>query len=103
MRMVVLAALGLLMAALPIPAQDQPTTWAAKLLKDDTGKIPSGYNFGSVPKGALLQHRFPITNIYAVPLTITTDVSCTCVTVTPKVQTLQPKETSVIDVAMDTM
>ena len=40
MRTVVLAALGLLIAAPSIPAQDQPTGWAAKLFKDENGKIP---------------------------------------------------------------
>src|SRR5262249_42603569 len=59
-------------------------------------------DFKTVAKGAMLQHRFPITNPYAVPLSITTDVSCTCVTITPKTQVLQPKESGVIDVAMDT-
>jgi hypothetical protein len=104
--MVVLAALGLLIASPAIRAQDQPpTSWAAKLFAEDNGKIPSGHNFGPVAKGAMLQHRFPIKNIYAVPLTITCDVSCTCVTVTPKkpmTLVLQPKETGTIDITMDT-
>jgi hypothetical protein len=106
MRTVVLAALGLLLTTPSIPAQDQPpTTWAAKLFAEDSGKIPSGHNFGPVAKGAMLQKRFPIKNIYAVPLTITCDVSCTCVSVTPKkpmTLVLQPKETGTIDITMDT-
>lgn len=105
MRTVVLTALGLLMSAPSIPAQDQPVGWAAKLFKDETGKIPSGHNFGTVPKGAMLQHQFPIKNIYAVPLTITCDVSCSCTTVTPKrpaTLVLQPHETGTIDITMDT-
>jgi hypothetical protein len=103
--MVVLAALAVMMAALPIPAQEQPTTWAAKMLKDDTGKIPPGHNFGTVPRGAMLQHRFPITNIYAVPFTIFCESTCGCVSVTPterQPMVLQPKQTGYIDVSMDT-
>jgi hypothetical protein len=104
MRTVVLAALGLLIATPPISAQEQPpTTWATKLFREENGKIPNGHNFGTVPKGAMLQHRFPITNIYAVPLSITCRVSCTCVTVTPMTQILQPKESAVIDISMDTL
>jgi Protein of unknown function (DUF1573) len=109
MRTVVLAALGLLIVSAPIPAQEQPAqpaTWAAKLFADENGKVPPlVQDFGTVPKGALLQHRFPIRNIYAVPLTITCDVSCTCVSVTPKkpqILVLQPKETGTIDITMDT-
>ncbi len=106
MRMVVLAALGLLIANPSSRAQDQPpTSWAAKLFADDSGKIPSGYDFGTVPRGAMLHHRFPIKNIYAVPLTITCDVSCNCVSVTPNLQVplvLQPKETGAIEITMDT-
>jgi hypothetical protein len=110
MRTVVLAALGLLIVSPSMPAQEQPgtpTTWAAKLFADENGKIPPlGHDFGTVPRGAMLHHQFPIRNIYAVPLTITCDVSCTCVSVTPKKpQTiiLQPKETGTIDITMDTM
>jgi hypothetical protein len=103
MRTVVLAALGLVTITPSIPAQDQPTTWAAKLLKDDKGVIPKGHDFGTVPKGAVLNHRFPITNIYAVPLMVSCDVSCNCVAITPRQQVLQKNETGYIDVAMDTM
>ena len=49
MRTVVLAALGLVTITPSILAQDQPTTWAAKLLKDDKGAIPKGHDFGTVP------------------------------------------------------
>lgn len=101
MRTVVLAALGLLSIAPPLRAQDQPTGWAGKMFAVE-GKIPSGYDFKSVPKGAMLQHRFPVTNPYAVPLTITTTVSCGCVTATPTPQVLQPKESGTLDITMDT-
>jgi hypothetical protein len=102
MRTVVLTALGLLMTAPSIPAQDQIPGWAAKLFKDQTGQIPSGHNFGTVTKGALLQHRFPIQNIYAVPLQITTQPTCNCVTATPNPVVLGPKQTGTLDITMDT-
>jgi hypothetical protein len=102
MRTVVLAALGLLTVALPLRAQDQPTGWAGKMFRADGDKVPSGYDFKSVPKGALLQHRFPMTNPYAVPLTVTTTVSCGCVTATPTPQILQPRESGTLDITMDT-
>jgi hypothetical protein len=102
MRTVVLAALGLLTIVPPIPAQDQPTGWAAKLFRDEKGQIPSGYDFKTVAKGAMLLHRFPVTNPYAVPLSISTKVSCGCVTATPNPQVLQPKETGYLDISMDT-
>jgi Protein of unknown function (DUF1573) len=101
MRTVVLAALGLLTIAPPLRAQDQPTGWAGKLFAVD-GKIPAGHDFKSVPKGAMLQHRFPISNPYAVPLQITTSVSCGCVTATPTPQVLQPRESGTLDITMDT-
>jgi hypothetical protein len=104
MRTVVLAALGFLIATPPISAQEQPpTTWATKIFAEANGKIPNGFDFKTVAKGAALQHRFPITNIYAVPLSITCSVSCSCVTVTPTTQVLQPKETAHIDISMDTL
>jgi Protein of unknown function (DUF1573) len=105
MRMVVLAALGLLIAAPSLPAQEtaQPVGWAIKVFnKEANGNYPAGHDFGTVPKGALLQHRFPVTNIYAVPLTINCQSECGCVTVTPSL-VLQPKETGSIDITMDTL
>src|SRR5437868_13670512 len=103
MRTVVLAALGLMIATPPVPAQDQPTTWAGKLFKDDKGNIPTGHDFGTMAKGAVLHYRFPIKNIYAVPLAVSCDPSCSCVTVTPATQIIQANDTATIDVSMDTM
>ena len=103
MRTAVLAALGLLTIVPPLTAQDQPTTWAAKLLRDEkTNQIPTGHDFKTVPKGAMLQHRFQMTNPYAVPLQVWTKVSCGCVTATPNPAVLQPKETGTLDITMDT-
>lgn len=100
MRGVVLAVFGLAALATQAPAQE--SGWAAKLLRDADGKIPSGHDFGTVPKGAVLQHRFAITNIYAVPLQIVTRVSCGCVAANPTPATLQPRESGFLDISMDT-
>jgi hypothetical protein len=79
-------------------ATGQNHEWADKLFT----KGGSTHNFGNVPRGAVLNYRFPITNIYAVPLDIVgTRVSCGCVTVTPSSTTLQPKESGYIDITMD--
>lgn len=87
----------------PVQDPQQPASpWAAKVFRDAAGNVPPGHDFGTVPKGAQLQHRFPMNNLYAVPLQIITRVSCDCVTVTPSPQTLQPRETGTLDISMDT-
>ncbi|MFO0807868.1 MAG: DUF1573 domain-containing protein [Gemmataceae bacterium] len=109
MSTAVLTSLMLLSPA-QVPAPPQPqsqdpsaaTAWAAKIFRDASGNVPSGHDFGTVPKGAQLLHRFPMTNIYAVPLQILTRVSCDCVSVTASPQTLQPRESGTLDIAMDT-
>jgi hypothetical protein len=79
-------------------ASAQTPEWADKLFAKDG----TSHNFGTVARGAVLSHRFTMTNIYAVPLQITnTRTSCGCVTVTPSVQVLQPRETAYLDVTMD--
>jgi len=93
MRQAVLALLAVLAGAPAAPAQG----WASKLFKNGTA-----HDFGTVPRGAQLFHRFPITNIYAVPLEVTQiRVSCGCVNAVPSKRVLQPRETATIDVTMD--
>ncbi|MCS6853027.1 MAG: DUF1573 domain-containing protein [Gemmataceae bacterium] len=74
--------------------------WAEKMF------APAGtvHDFGNVPRGAQLHHRFTITNIYAVPLQImgTPRASCGCVKVTAPTHPLQSREKAYIDVVMDT-
>jgi hypothetical protein len=97
-----LAGLALVLATLTAAAaqvQEQPG-WAHKIFSAD-GKAMLEHDFGSVPKGAILPHRWALTNIYAVPLTIQTRVSCDCVTVSLSHQTLQPRQTGYVDVQMD--
>src|SRR5436190_1999692 len=62
MRNVVLSLAVFILASPSAPAQ----SWAEKMFKDGTN-----HDFGSVPRGGVLFHRFVMTNIYAVPLDIT--------------------------------
>src|SRR5262245_53564821 len=105
MRKLALAAVGILVLASAAAPQKVVTGWAGKLFAAaaQDHKVPSGHDFGFVPKGAQLKHRFPLTNIYAVPLQIVTSVSCGCVTVAPNPQILQPRESGVLDLNMDTL
>jgi Protein of unknown function (DUF1573) len=105
MRKLVLAAIGLLVLASAAAPQQVVTGWAGKLFAAaaQDHKVPTGHDFGFVPKGAQLKYRFPLTNIYAVPLQIVTSVSCGCVTITPNPQVLQPRESGVLDLNMDTL
>ena len=95
MRNAVLALSILLGSALAAPAQS--VEWANKLF--DGGAT---HDFGNVPRGAVLTYRFPMTNIYAVPLEVTNiRVSCGCVTATANPPVLQPREKGHIDIVMD--
>jgi hypothetical protein len=92
----------ILMAAFSSAALAQPpaaeSRWAEKMFKD--GILV--HDFGTVPHGASLYHRFTITNIYAVQMEITGCVpSCGCVTATPTKRVLLPREVSYVDVQMD--
>jgi hypothetical protein len=84
----------------PVLAQE-PTAWADKLFQG-----AASHDFGNVPRGAQVSHRFYLTNIYAVDLQIVNiRKSCGCVTVTPAPDFarsgLKSKETSYLDVVMD--
>jgi hypothetical protein len=89
----VLAVLGL--AATTASAQGG---WAEKMFKDGLT-----HDFGSVPKGAQLFHRFTITNIYAVRMEIMEVKSgCSkCVSATAAKRVLESRESTTIDVSMD--
>lgn len=95
---VVLVVLTVLSAA---RAQDA-APWANKLFAVN-GKIETVHDFGTVPRGALLQHQFSLTNIYAVPLNILRAwTSCGCVEVKPGTQTVNPLGKGSVDIVMDT-
>jgi RNA polymerase sigma factor (sigma-70 family) len=79
------------------PAAAQSLSWADKMFKGTTT-----HDFGGVPRGAQLYRRFPMTNIWAVPIEImNVHTSCGCVTATPSAKILQPRETGYLDVTMD--
>jgi hypothetical protein len=85
----ILAALG----AAAAPAQG----WAEKMFADGLS-----HDFGVVPHGAQLYHRFTLTNLYAVRMEITSITpGCGCVTATTSKRVLEPRETATLDVNMD--
>jgi hypothetical protein len=95
MRKVLVSVAVVALAAVAAPAQQQP--WAAKMFKEGLT-----HDFGSVPRGAQLLHRFTLTNIYAVRMEITEIKSgCGCVTADATKRVLEPRESTTIDVKMD--
>lgn len=93
MRMLVLALIVLASATSSAPAQ----AWAEKMFKE--GLV---HDFGDVPRGSQLLHRFAITNIYAVKMEITNVTSgCGCVTAAATKNVLEPRETGYLEVSMD--
>jgi hypothetical protein len=106
MRFVRLAACGvLLLAAVTAAAQSPAPTipWANKFFEKDNTPPVIVHDFGTVPKGTLLVHKFTITNIYDVPMQII-DVrkSCSCLEAIPPAQVLQPHESAELTVTMNT-
>ena len=92
-RKVVLALLVAAAVAATAPAQN----WAEKMFPDGLNQ-----DFGVVPHGAQLFHRFTITNIYAVRMEITSITpGCGCVSYTASKRVLEPRESATIDVSMD--
>ncbi len=90
----VLLAMGVLAATAGVVSADSKP-WAEKLFDETT------HDFGTVPRGIQLKHRFTIKNIYKVPLTFTNvKVSCGCLKET-HTKTLQPNEVGYLDVVMD--
>ena len=85
----------------PVAGQ-QADGWAKKMFVKD-GVLQTDHDFGVVPNGGLLNHRFTITNIYAVPMQVTdVRVSCGCTTCVAPPGTLAPNQSAEIDVTMDT-
>jgi hypothetical protein len=86
------------------PATASAQAWAEKMFRDKDAKDnPLVHDFGSVPRGAKLLHRFKITNIYAVDMQIA-DIraSCTCGSAKETKKVLKPREVGYIEVTMDT-
>ncbi len=115
---VAIAAVGLSLTAVAFAAQPappaqpaaQPAPWANKFFLPDiaTNREQAApavitHNFGDVPHGTLCVHKFPLTNVYDVPMQIT-DVrkSCSCLDYVPMTKVLQPNETAELTVTMNT-
>ena len=98
MRRLVLAAVTLIATAPVLAAQPVASPpWVEKAFKGSTT-----HDFGSVARGAQLYHQFQMTNIWAVPLEITSvRTSCGCITATASQQVLQPRESASVDIKMD--
>jgi len=77
--------------------------WANKFFAPKDPPPIVVHDFGNVPFGTTLTHRFPVTNIYAVPMQITRDpaVSCGCTRIVRYTQKLEPRETGFVDIEMD--
>jgi hypothetical protein len=96
MKRAIIALVMIAGSSRPVLAENQ--AWADKLFPDGTR-----HDFGSVPRGLQLYHRFRFTNPFAAELQIVnTRVSCSCISVVPGVKTLKPHQSSYIDVFMDT-
>jgi hypothetical protein len=96
MRNVALLIGTLALATGHAPAQET-RPWAERLFDYKTE-----HDFGSVPHGAQMAHKFSFTNPYQVPLDITiTRISCGCVTAASSTQTIKPRESGSIDVNMN--
>jgi hypothetical protein len=95
---------GLVLLALPALASAQMETgWAGKLFTKD-GVAHTSHDFGTVPRGTILTHKFTLTNIYAVPLQVTqVRVSCGCTTCVTPVPTppIQPRESFTLEFTMN--
>ncbi|MEI7683439.1 MAG: DUF1573 domain-containing protein [Planctomycetota bacterium] len=97
MRKVCLVTVFLLASASPAMAQN----WANKIFGGNPN-VPVLQDFGLVARGAQLQAKLPMTNIYKVPLTVTdVRVSCGCVEAKAIPTTLQPNETGYLSIKMD--
>jgi hypothetical protein len=88
--------IGTIVLATP-SAHGQSTAWADKLFNGNTT-----HDFGVVPRGTQLEYRFPMTNIWAVPIDIMeVRQSCGCVRAEAQPQHLGPRESGYLNVHMD--
>jgi Protein of unknown function (DUF1573) len=95
-RKALLALIVAFAAATASPAQ-KDQNWAEKMFPDGIA-----HDFGVVPHGAQLFHRFNITNIYAVRMEITSIIpGCGCITATASKRVLEPNEKVTLDINMD--
>lgn len=89
--------IGLLLAVLGSAAQAQDNRWALRMF-DETS-----FDFGVVARGADVRHRFRIYNGYQQTVHISEVRStCGCSAANPTQQTLQPGESTYVEITMDT-
>ena len=95
MRNAVLALTVLVLSGAPARAS---APWAEKMFKDGIK-----HDFGNVPHGAQLMHRFPITNIYDLDGMEILEVrsGCVCGSATRSTNALARRESGHIEVRMD--
>src|SRR3954469_13104649 len=95
----------LVIAVAPVAAlaDDVVIPWGNKFFAPKDPPPVVVHDFGTVPFGTTLTHRFALTNIYAVPMQIVEDrkVSCGCVRIVRYTQKLEPRETGFVDIEMD--
>jgi len=95
-----------LVLALPVAAgQDPPVPWANKFFsgKDQVPPPVILHDFGTLPKGTVKVYRFPMTNIYGVPMQVKEpSASCGCVSVVEYTGKMGPLETGHVLVELRT-
>lgn len=101
MRIVALMLMVAALAASSASAQSTDGAWAAKMFVAPKGGSTT-HDFGMVPRGAQLYYRFPMMNVWQVPIEITSlRTSCGCVTASTPTTTLKPREVGYLDVTMN--
>jgi hypothetical protein len=109
-RRVGLSWIILAVVAAAAKGQAPAAPWANKLFLPEIMKNPGQepppaitHDFGTVPQGTVCVHKFPLTNIYDVPMQVI-DVrkSCGCLEAYPPQKVLQPGETAEFVVSMNT-
>ena len=104
MRCAVWVLLAVLTTPVLAAADDQvQIPWGNKFFVQKDPPPVVVHDFGTVPWGTTLTHRFVLTNIYAVPMQIVKDpeVSCGCVRIVKYTAKLEPREAGFVDVEMD--
>jgi len=98
----------LVLAAIPgFVRAEEGGPWANKIFlgRGDIDPIPLmvEHDFGNQPAGTRLTYRFEVTNIYNVPIEITSkpEVSCGCTRVVDYTAKLEPKQRGYLEVEMD--
>ena len=97
--------LTLFVLALPAAAAQDPIPWANKFFtgKDQLPPPVILHDFGVVPKGTVKTYRFPMTNIYAVPMQVQEPKpGCGCLSVVEYTGKMGPNETGHILVEVRT-